>query len=510
MKNALKKSIPAIIISTLLVVGIVVAAFPTSLSGFSSGNTITSSWANALEAKIGADSSATSTSIDYLIKHASSKLGSIANIATTDSIFIVGDGSKFVGESGATVRTSLDLGSMALEANTGSTTITTLGTIATGVWSGTSILNAKIASSTDYLADTKWTGVSTDLVAATGRTSLGLDIGTNVQAYDAGLLSIAGLITGADMMIYTTASDTYATTTLSSFARTILDDTTAGAVRTTIGAGTGSGDLLSTNNLSELTATSTARTNLGLAIGTNVQAYDADLTTLSTPTASSTVAYQAGAYTFVSNSTSALAQSTAQGALTFLASIPDAIQDTITRLGTIVSGVWTGTVIGSQYGGTGQNLSSATGFLKFAAGVATTTATVDISTDTNLAAGRSLTMSGDSVEADAELFTDSKCLWFESPTAVDDFQSIWRSSQAITFTKVWAESDQTVTFNLVEDATGTSSILSANLAPAAGTASTTSFADASFAAGSRLDLVAVSVSGTPTWVSICWDYTKDD
>lgn len=78
------------------------------------------------------------------------------------------------GLTAATGRTSLGLGSMALLANTGSTTITTLGTIATGVWSGTSILNAKIASSTDYLADTKWTGVSTDLVAATGRTSLEL------------------------------------------------------------------------------------------------------------------------------------------------------------------------------------------------------------------------------------------------------------------------------------------------------------------------------------------------
>lgn len=71
----------------------------------------------------------------------------------------------------------------------------------------------------------------------------GLVIGTDVQAYDAGLASIAGLTTSANQIIYTTASDTYATTTLSAFARTILDDADANAVRVTIGAGTGNGDV---------------------------------------------------------------------------------------------------------------------------------------------------------------------------------------------------------------------------------------------------------------------------
>ena len=44
--------------------------------------------------------------------------------------------------------------------------------------------------------------------------------------------------------------------------------------------------LAKANNLSDLTNTGTARTNLGLAIGTNVQAYDADLATIAglTPT----------------------------------------------------------------------------------------------------------------------------------------------------------------------------------------------------------------------------------
>ena len=48
----------------------------------------------------------------------------------------------------------------------------------------------------------------------------------------------------------------------------------------------GTSFLAKANNLSDLTNTGTARTNLGLAIGTNVQAYDADLATIAglTPT----------------------------------------------------------------------------------------------------------------------------------------------------------------------------------------------------------------------------------
>ena len=70
---------------------------------------------------------------------------------------------------------------------------------------------------------------------ATARTSLGLTIGTNVQAYDAGLQSISGLTTSANQMIYTTGSDTYATTSLTAAGRAILDDADAAAQRTTLG-----------------------------------------------------------------------------------------------------------------------------------------------------------------------------------------------------------------------------------------------------------------------------------
>ncbi len=59
-----------------------------------------------------------------------------------------------------------------------------------------------------YTQRLQWDGGSTNLVAATGRTSLGLVIGTNVQAWDADLDSIAGLA-GTSGLLKKTAANTW-------------------------------------------------------------------------------------------------------------------------------------------------------------------------------------------------------------------------------------------------------------------------------------------------------------
>lgn len=114
------------------------------------------------------------------------------------------------------------------------------------------------------------------------------------QPLDATLTAVAGVTTAANKGIYWTGVDVAATYDLTAFARTLLDDADAATMRTTLGLVIGThvqaydADLTtwasitpSVNVQSFVSAADYAamRTLLGLVIGTNVQAYDADLTT---------------------------------------------------------------------------------------------------------------------------------------------------------------------------------------------------------------------------------------
>ena len=157
----------------------------------------------------------------------------------------------------------------------GQSSITTLGTIATGTWNGTDIA----------IAD-GGTGAST---AGDARTNLGLAIGTDVQAYDADLAAIAGLTSAANKVPYFTGSGAAALADFTAAGRALVDDADAAAQRST----------------------------LGLVIGTDVQAYNSTL-----------AAVAGGTYTG---------------------------DNDITTLGTITTGVWNGTDIAVADGGTGAS-----------------------------------------------------------------------------------------------------------------------------------------------------------
>ena len=139
---------------------------------------------------------------------------------------VAGDG---LDKSGSTLSVNVDDSTLEISSDTlqikstyaGQTSITTLGTITTGTWNGSTIAVANGGTGATSAAD--------------ARTNLGLAIGSDVQAYDAQLADIAGLTpTDGNIIV-----------------------------------GDGSNFVLESG--------ATARASLGLTIGTDVQAYDAQL-----------------------------------------------------------------------------------------------------------------------------------------------------------------------------------------------------------------------------------------
>lgn len=99
-------------------------SFPSTKSSWSSGQTITSAWGNALEDKIGVDSSADTNSLDYKVNHIGANdivlsSGKALKVGSANLAFAAGTASYYLGGAGnlsSTATSSLGMGSAALAA----------------------------------------------------------------------------------------------------------------------------------------------------------------------------------------------------------------------------------------------------------------------------------------------------------------------------------------------------------------------------------------------------------
>jgi hypothetical protein len=178
------------------------------------------------------------------------------------------------------------------------------------------ISGGTISGITDLALADGGTGAST---ASGARTNLGLAIGSDVQAYSAVLSGVAGAYDTTDNLAYASASGIIATTTLTSFGRTLISETAASGVRAALGLGSmalqdagsivisggtisGITDLAIADGGTGASSAADARTNLGLVIGTDVQAYDAGLASIAGLTTSADeILYLTGADTYASS-----------------------------------------------------------------------------------------------------------------------------------------------------------------------------------------------------------------
>lgn len=196
--------------------------------------------------------------------------------------------------SGATAsdtRTTLGLGTIATQ---DASNVTISGGIVSGVTfiaGDVTISGGTISGITDLAIADGGTGASTAVAA---RTNLGLVIGTDVQAYNYVLSGLTSSYNTANSFPYASSSGVISIANLSSYGRSLISGSTAAGVRTTLGLGTiatqdagsiaisggtisGITDLAIADGGTGASTASNARVNLGLAIGSNVQAYDATL-----------------------------------------------------------------------------------------------------------------------------------------------------------------------------------------------------------------------------------------
>ena len=140
--------------------------------------------------------------------------------------------------SGVTVLSNTTLGSGVINSS-----LTSVGTITVGTWNGSTIsISHGGTGATD---------------AANARINLGLQIGTNVQAYDAELTALAGLTSAADKLPYFTGSGTASLADFTTYGRSLVASVDASNTRVTLGLGT-----IAVQNSNNVSITGGSITNL--------------------------------------------------------------------------------------------------------------------------------------------------------------------------------------------------------------------------------------------------------
>ena len=242
-------------------------------------------------------------------------LADIAGLAKTDGGIIVGDGSNFVLESGATARTSLGVDAAGTDNSTdvtlasvssnylsisgqeitaGNVPVTLGGTGAASASAARSNLGVDVAG-TDNSTDVTLASVSGNYLSISGqevtagtvpvalggtgatsasaaRTALGLAIGSDTQAHSDILDDIAGVTQAADKGVYFDGSSTAATFDLTSAGRALLDDADAAAMRSTLGLVIGT-DVAAADS-SELSVNTSEPTSIAIANINGMFVYD--------------------------------------------------------------------------------------------------------------------------------------------------------------------------------------------------------------------------------------------
>jgi hypothetical protein len=208
-----------------------------------------------------------------------SHLTTISTLARSDGNVIVGNGSAWVAESGATLRTSIGVDAAGTD---NSTNVTLAGEDYLSI-SGQQITAANI-DLTDNVAGTLplSSGGTNANSAAAARTSLGVDAAGTDNSTPVTIAAGRDYVSISGQTLTLNAVDLAADITGNLPVANLNGGSSASSTTFWRGDGTwaapvGTGDLLSTNNLSDVANASTSRTNLGLAIGSDVQAHDADL-----------------------------------------------------------------------------------------------------------------------------------------------------------------------------------------------------------------------------------------